>query len=441
MARYDLIMAVAAGNRRHYALEADKVQGGQGNVHRALHKATGIPVAFKKLNSQLPSARARMKREIEIGAMLTGHPNAMPVLDHAADHSWFVMPWAEATAVDRRADLKKDEALRTLLRDVCAALEEAHSHGWIHRDIKPANILYLEGRWTLADWGLGRRPRGQTTNADRTRVGQPYGSEGFAPPELSVDAHQAGPPADVFSLGQLIGWVLTGQDPSPNIPLIPAAGPWRGVVKAATQLNPAHRQQTVAELLADIAHETEAPPEPAIVRAEALLPAVKAGDRDAASSLVSLAARHPEDADLYIDVLARLEVGLIAPALLTDPRAATEIARAMAVLLGSTSRHPERGDVDSVIMWLFDLARQAADAGELDLLEACCDGAFEWDGLWDQWHPQDRIRPWLQAITGDTASTVARSLRRHPACAEHFSNLAADRRVDYRIRAAVAQPE
>ncbi len=59
-----------------------------------------------------------MKREIEIGRLLTGHPNAVPVLDHAANHSWFVMSWAEATAVDRRADLKKDEALRTLLRDV-----------------------------------------------------------------------------------------------------------------------------------------------------------------------------------------------------------------------------------------------------------------------------------------------------------------------------------
>ncbi|MFJ8436156.1 Arm DNA-binding domain-containing protein [Kitasatospora sp. NPDC094019] len=53
-------------------------------------------------------------------------------------------------------------------------------------------------------------------------------SDGFAPPGLSVDAHQAGPPADVFSLGQLIGWVLTGEAPSPNIPLAPVAGSWRG---------------------------------------------------------------------------------------------------------------------------------------------------------------------------------------------------------------------
>ncbi|MFD7446342.1 hypothetical protein [Streptomyces sp. NPDC059909] len=55
--------------------------------------------------------------------------------------------------------------------------------GWIHRDIKPSNILLLDGRWTLADWGIVRRPSGQTTKVGRPRLS--IGTPEFAAPELS----------------------------------------------------------------------------------------------------------------------------------------------------------------------------------------------------------------------------------------------------------------
>jgi hypothetical protein len=55
---------------------------------------------------------------------------------------------------------------------ICEALRPAHEAGWIHRDLKPSNPLQLAGTWTVADWGLTRRPRGQTTNPDRTRAGE-----------------------------------------------------------------------------------------------------------------------------------------------------------------------------------------------------------------------------------------------------------------------------
>jgi serine/threonine protein kinase len=60
----------------------------------------------------------------------------------------------------------------------------------------------------VADWGLTRRPRGQPTNPGRTRAGTMFGTEGFADPELSADAHNAGPEADIYSIGQIIGWAL-----------------------------------------------------------------------------------------------------------------------------------------------------------------------------------------------------------------------------------------
>lgn len=88
-------------------------------------------------------------------------------------------------------------------------------------------------------------------------------------------------------------------------------------------------------------------------------------------------------------------------------------------------------------MWLIRIAQRAADSGVLDLLEECCDGAFEWDGRWDQWGPQKDIAAWLRTLQGDSASSVASMLRQHPTCAQHFSHIADDVDVDHRIRAAL----
>ncbi|MDQ0784607.1 serine/threonine protein kinase [Streptomyces sp. B3I8] len=92
----------------------------------------------------------------------------MPVLDSGADHTWFVMPWADATAVQRQELLREPAELRALVHALASVLAAAHEHDWLHRDIKPSNILYFDGRWALADWGIVRRPRGQTTKAGRT---------------------------------------------------------------------------------------------------------------------------------------------------------------------------------------------------------------------------------------------------------------------------------
>src|SRR6266851_10242514 len=103
-------------------------------------------------------------------------------------------------------------------RSVCEGLRRPHVEGWIHRDIKPGNLLLLDGRWVVGDWGQGRRPRGETSDPRRTRTGTGFGTEGFAAPELSDDAHEVTPATDIYSLGQLVGALLTGSSPQSNIP-------------------------------------------------------------------------------------------------------------------------------------------------------------------------------------------------------------------------------
>jgi hypothetical protein len=254
--RYDAVRAAARGLRRDYALDPKPIdQGGQAVVTAATHKLTGVRVAFKKLLVDHDEARARMRREVEAGELFGGHPHVVPILDYSPLHNWFVMPLAEDTAQTEAAQLADPAALHGLVAAICDALREPHQLGWIHRDLKPDNILKLDKRWAVADWGLGRRPRGLTSYPGRTRAGELFGTDGFAAPELSVDAHEVGPQTDIYAIGQIIGWALCGRRPQANVPLLPPGGPWHNIVKATTLPNPTDRPTTVDVLLSLISDE------------------------------------------------------------------------------------------------------------------------------------------------------------------------------------------
>lgn len=238
------LLGEARHDRRAYRLGPRPLgRGGQAEVFPGEHKATGVKVAFKRRSSWRVEAVARMKREIEFGGLLPENDHIVPVLDHGLAHDWFVMPLAEVNAEEARLSLVDDEALKALVLAVCDALEAAHSVGWLHRDLKPANLLRLGGRWLVADWGLGRRPRGDTTFTGRTTADEFYGTVGFAAPEQAINAHEASASADFYSLGQVIGWVRTGATPRNGVPLLPDDEPWRSAVAAATRNDPASRPQ------------------------------------------------------------------------------------------------------------------------------------------------------------------------------------------------------
>ncbi|MGW2933546.1 serine/threonine-protein kinase [Streptomyces sp. NPDC001156] len=435
---YEQVRQAARGTRADYALERLPFDGGgQGEVFRATHKPTGVVVVFKRRSSSW-SKTMRMHREIEIAQRLGANPHVMPVLDFSPDHTWFVMPLAEATAEERQMELQRPKELRALVDAVTSVLAEAHAHGtgWLHRDIKPANILLLDGRWRLADWGLVRRPLGQTTEANRTGAG--LGSPGFAAPELSVDAHHAGFASDIYSLGQVIGWILTGRAPQPNVPLLPPpSSPWRSVVRAATHLDPRLRPQTVAEFRALIERELDEPPQLPIERAEALL-AESPTDPAAADAFLDLIASNPDDYELYLHILPELAFEHAAPALSRHPQQGIDLARAMAGHVHGDGRNRvEFYEADRAVAWLHRVAADAARTESWDLLDEAIRAMCTWDGAWDQWQPQDDIRPWLGSLHGDAAGIAAAGLRDHPDCARHFSSLAEDRTVDRRIRSAI----
>jgi hypothetical protein len=239
------------GKKTDYAMSPEPIdEGGQGAVFRAVHKLTNVIIALKRLRFGDDDSVHRMGREIDMGQQYGDHPNVMPVLDADPDGRWFIMPHANGSAADHSDRLRETAALRSLVEAACEGLRQPHADGWTHRDIKPANILLLQGRWVVADWGLGRRPRGQTSVPRRTRTGSGFGSEGFAAPELSSgNPHDVTAAADIYSIGRLIAAILTGESPEQNLPLLLESGPWRPVVAEATRHKATDRPQDVDEFL------------------------------------------------------------------------------------------------------------------------------------------------------------------------------------------------
>ncbi|MGW7463745.1 protein kinase domain-containing protein [Streptomyces xantholiticus] len=436
---YDLVSGSAQGVKKDYRMDRLPMDtGGQADVFRAEHKASGTVVAYKRRRRQDSGSRRRMVREVTIAQLLGGHPHVMPVLDFSPAYDWFVMPMAEATVEDKRTELESDEALRELVDAVAAVLAEAHEHGWVHRDIKPSNILLLNSRWTVADWGIARRPRGETS-VDKSLTNASIGSLGWAAPELSTDPHDgASPASDIYSLGRVIGWILTGTWPQPNVPLLPPPGPWRGVVRQATSQDPAARPQDMAAFIALVERETSPQAELPITRAQRLLAAAAEGDEDAAAQLIALAVNQPDNYELYLDAVARIDMETAEPSLVAHPHQSIALVRAMAAQVdGDRGQWPAFSEADRAIRWLLRVARTAAREEEWDLLDAAAQGMCIWDDRFDQWNPQASIKGWLRSLSGNAADVLASVLREHPGSARHFWELAEERRVDMGLREAI----
>lgn len=136
-----------------------------------------------------------------------------------------------------------------VIKDVCEAVANLHSHGVIHCDVNPSNIIIAADGAHLIDFGIaqfvGHRPSGDTTA---------LGTWGFAAPEqygfAPVDVR-----SDVYSLAQLLGYLLTGISPDLGSDAFVRALDDSGIVppalaeavKRGSAFEPSARYQSVAE--------------------------------------------------------------------------------------------------------------------------------------------------------------------------------------------------
>jgi serine/threonine protein kinase len=170
--------------------------------------------------AQVPEVVKRFEREIEILESL-GHRNVMPVV--AKGHKsngvpFFVMPRAsDGSLKDAIEDGRTtDESWSVgIFRDVLGGVAHAHERGVLHRDLKPSNVLISSGVPLISDFGIAKQIDVDGTTL--TRTAQELGTLRYMAPEQSADAKRAGPPADVYALGKILGHMLAGREPTPLV--------------------------------------------------------------------------------------------------------------------------------------------------------------------------------------------------------------------------------
>jgi serine/threonine-protein kinase len=199
--------------------------GGMGEVYLAEHQLLKRPCAVKLIRPGLesgPNARERFEREVRLTARLS-HPNTVEVYDYGCTEDgvyYYVMEYLPglslAELVERHGPLPPGRAVY-LLRQVCGALREAHAAGLIHRDIKPSNIFAsrrggMDDVAKLFDFGLVL-PLTRDGEPQVSAVGQILGTPLFMSPEQATGDHELDGRSDIYSLGAVAYYLLTGHPP------------------------------------------------------------------------------------------------------------------------------------------------------------------------------------------------------------------------------------
>jgi Serine/threonine protein kinase len=415
-------------------------RGGYAEVFRAAARDDPANVIAFKRPHDFDEARERMVREIRVQRGLD-HPNLMPILDAAEDGSWFVMPLAEGNLEDLwesgRLGIDAEPVVDAILRSIGAGLEHAHLHGAIHRDVSPRNILAFDDgdgelRWVLADWGMVKRPPGETTNR-LTASGVGAGTRGFAAPETWVDGHVADERADVYSLGRVAAWLLTGTRPIPNVPLRPD-GRMRGFIVECTQHDPDRRIQSMTALLERLETLLAPASESIEDHVRELVERAINEDVPVEGEVMQIAADHEDDADLYLDEVARLPVDQVERFTHDDPTAAAAIATTMLEHLGGDWGHRDFNYANVPLGWIHEVVKTLLQDGEHGLAEDLAVSFFQVEKEWNRFKQQNVTYRWLLNLPEPEGQVIARALRRAGTHAYHAS--LADERLASRTLAA-----
>jgi hypothetical protein len=196
--------------------------GGMGVIYAAQQASTGRPRALKLMHPQLVTddkLRARFEQEARVGSLIPSE-HVVEVIGAGVDEEtgipWIAMELLEGEDLDayvsRRGPLPPAEVVE-VLRQACHALGAAHRVGVVHRDLKPENIFVgtsqnAEGKAAvkILDFGISKVVA-EAHRATTTAIGTPL----WMAPEQSEPRAPVTPAADVWSLGLVAFWMLTGK--------------------------------------------------------------------------------------------------------------------------------------------------------------------------------------------------------------------------------------
>jgi len=230
--------------------------GGMGTVYLASDPVLNREVAIKVVDPRLPAEglQQRLGTEARVLARLE-HPGIVPVHDlgETEDGSvFYVMKRVIGQTFDAYCASTSSLAsrLRVIVR-VCEAVAFAHASGVVHRDLTPSNIMVGSfGEVLTLDWGLAAMVDRATTDG---QAGV-QGTLGYAAPELSSGGTAISASADIFALGGILEFAVTGRHPENG-----ASGGWpRGlaalhaIVQQARHADASRRYASVSAFADDI---------------------------------------------------------------------------------------------------------------------------------------------------------------------------------------------
>ena len=193
-------------------------QGGMSVVYKGLDTALDREVAVKVLHPHLAGreeSRKRLAREAKAVARLH-HPNILEVFDFAGtdEHdAYIVTEYIRGKTLRQflaEETLDPPEVAAMVVHEIASALAHAHENGIIHRDLKPENVMLRDdGVLKLMDFGIAKI---LDRDEKMTMTGALVGSPAHMAPEI-IEGEEAGPEADVFSLGTMLYMFATGRLP------------------------------------------------------------------------------------------------------------------------------------------------------------------------------------------------------------------------------------
>jgi eukaryotic-like serine/threonine-protein kinase len=202
-------------------------EGGMGEVWRAKHRLLARPAAIKLIRSDLLGASQRTRdaivqrfeREAKDTAML-GSTHTIDVHDFGTTEDgdfYYVMELLDGVSLERFVQLygpMEPARVVYVLQQVCHSLGEAHARGLVHRDIKPANIFMCrlgpdDDFVKVLDFGLVKHV--ETGAAMLTKEGVTAGTPAYMAPEVALGQPGVDGRADIYALGCVAYYLLTGQ--------------------------------------------------------------------------------------------------------------------------------------------------------------------------------------------------------------------------------------
>jgi eukaryotic-like serine/threonine-protein kinase len=205
--------------------------GGMGEVFRARQLSKNRPVAIKMMSANCTigeKANGYFQREIEVLRDLLmpggqGHPSIVAFYEiyEIEGQYQLVMEYVDGkNAMEWTKALKGPLSITSAAqigRHLLSALDYAHSKGYVHRDVKPSNLLVIgpphHPRVKLSDFGLAKSFDETEGFVTLTRQGDIGGSVGFISPDHIRDFREVREPADIYSAGATLFYLLTNRYP------------------------------------------------------------------------------------------------------------------------------------------------------------------------------------------------------------------------------------